>query len=334
MIALLVVALIGSLCVNMLQLSSAVLFNTPTVSLSELDAPTKFSEVLLSGSKGKADTRILQLNVSGVITSAEVQSPFAPAGFSLSTLRRALEQAVNDDRIKAIVLNVNTPGGEVTASDNLYHEIKKVAAKKPVVVYMDSMATSGGYYISAGASKIVANPTTLTGSIGVIIQTLNYSEAFGKVGLQAMTFVSGSFKDSLNGARPMRDEEKAYIQNLVGQMYDRFVGVISEGRKIPQETLKSGVADGRILSGQEALDHKLIDQIGYLEDAYAVAKQLAEAPDAAVVQYRQYKGFFEMFSGMAESQAQAKEIKVQLPAMSSLSLNPGQLYLLPAHLVP
>lgn len=331
LLILLVMALIGSVCVNVLQLTSTTLTSSELGVSDKVQAPAKFTHVLVAGSKSSSETeRIVQINIHGMITGAEVSGPFSAPGFSVSTIKRALRQAVADPKVKAIVLNVNTPGGEVTASDTLYGEVKKAAAAKPVVVYMDAMATSGGYYLSAGASKIVANPTTLTGSIGVIIQTLNYSEAFGKLGLESMTFVSGAFKDSLNGARPMRDEEKAYIQSLVGQMYDRFVSVIEEGRKIPAQTLKTGVADGRILGAADALKHKLIDQVGYVEDAYSLARELSSSPNAAVVQYRTASGFWDMFGQMAESQS--KDIKVEIPNLPAMQLQPGQLYLLPSHL--
>ncbi|MCA8968075.1 MAG: signal peptide peptidase SppA, partial [Planctomycetes bacterium] len=167
----------------------------------------------------------------------------------MDSIKNALEQAVADKNVKAIVLRVNSPGGEVTASDIIYNAVKKAAKEKPVVVYMDSMAASGGYYVSCGATKIVASETTLTASIGVIIETMNYSELFGKVGLAMNVFTSGAFKDSLNGSRPMRDDEKAYVQNLVTQMYDRFLGIVSEARGVPKEQLKD-VADGRVVTGR------------------------------------------------------------------------------------
>ena len=195
---------------------------------------------------------------------------------------------------------------------------------------MDSMAASGGYYVSCGATKIVASETTLTASIGVIIETMNYSELFGKVGLSMTAFTSGAFKDSLSGARPMREDEKVYVQNLVTQMYDRFLGIVSEARGVPKELLKSTVADGRVVTGREALAAKLVDQIGYVEDAYELARTLGKAADAGVVKYRHEVSLFDAF-GMASAKAGAPPAKVQLDLSSGLlpKLLPGVPYYLP-----
>ncbi len=248
--------------------------------------------------------------------------------------KRALEQAVADANVKAIVLRVNSPGGEVTASDMLYNAVKEAAKKKKVVIYMDSLAASGGYYVSCGATKIVANETTLTGSIGVIIQSLNYSEAFGKFGLATMTFASGKFKDSLSGSRPMRDDEKAYVQGLVSDMYEKFVGIVSEARGISKEDLKANIADGRVFTGIEAKKLKLVDQLGYVEDAYTLARQLGGAPDATVVKYQRRRGIGELFGAFGESRVQKQNVTVDITGGLLTHLQPGQMYLLPPHMVP
>lgn len=293
----------------------------------------RFSETLIEPSKKPSADKIVHLNLDGVISSMDMGGFFAGAMPSVDGLKQSLEQAVKDKNVKAIVLRVNSPGGEVTASDIIYNAVKQAAKEKPVVVYMDSMAASGGYYVSCGATKIVASETTLTASIGVIIETLNYSDLFGKVGLSVNTFTSGAFKDSLSGARPMREDEKAYVQNLVAQMYDRFLGIVSEARGVPKDVLKSTVADGRVVTGREALAAKLVDQIGYVEDAYALARELGGAPDAAVVKYHREISLFDAFSGAASAQAEAaRSAKVQLDVSSSLlpKLQPGVPYFLPA----
>jgi protease-4 len=272
--------------------------------------------------------KIVHIDLEGVISSMDIGGLFADAMPSVDLIKQALEQAVADKNVKAIVLRVNSPGGEVTASDILYNAVKKAAKEKPVVVYMDSMAASGGYYVSCGATKIVASETTLTASIGVIIETLSYHELFGKVGLNMATFTSGAFKDSLNGARPMRDDEKVYVQNLVTQMYDRFLGIVSEARGVPKDQLKNTVADGRVVTGREALAAKLVDQIGYVEDAYALARELGKAADAGVVKYRHEVSFFDVF---ASAKAAPQPAKVQLDVSSGLlpKLLPGVPYYLP-----
>lgn len=294
----------------------------------------RFSEKLIEPAAKPTASKIVHLNIDGVISSMDMGGFFAGAMPSVDGLKQSLEQAVKDKNVKAIVLRINSPGGEVTASDILYNAVKKAAKEKPVVVYMDSMAASGGYYISCGATKIVASETTLTASIGVIIETLNYSDLFGKVGLAVNTFTSGAFKDSLSGSRPMRDDEKAYVQNLVTQMYDRFLGIVSEARGVSKETLKSTVADGRVVTGREALAAKLVDQIGYVEDAYTLARELGGDPNAAVVKYHREVSLFDAFSGAATAGAESAThpAKMQLDVSSSMlpKLQPGVPYYLPA----
>lgn len=330
LVALLILALVVSLGLNLglsmgkLGMNSAALYSTA-------QPKKRFSEVTVESAKKPTADKIVHLNLEGVISSMEMGGLFADAMPSVEGFKQALEQAVADKNVKAIVLRVNSPGGEVTASDILYNAVKKAAKEKPVVVYMDAMAASGGYYVACGATKIVASETTLTASIGVIIETMNYSELFGKVGLSMATFTSGAFKDSLSGARPMREDEKVYVQNLVTQMYDRFLGIVSEARGVPKETLKSTVADGRVVTGREALAAKLVDQIGYVEDAYALARELGKAADAAVVKYKHEVSLFDAL-GMASAKA-TRPAEVRLDVGSSVlpKLQPGVPYYLPAH---
>jgi protease IV len=247
-------------------------------------------------------------------------------------VRSALQQARDDNRVKAVVLEIDSPGGEVTASDEIYNAVVKTRKRKPVVVYMDTLAASGGYYISCGGKFLMANETTITGSIGVIIQTLNYEKLFDKVGLASVVFKSGKFKDMLNGARPMTPEERDYMQNFVMKIYDKFLGIVAKERGLPPDNLRNTIADGRILSGKEALEQKLIDGLGGLEDAFAKAKQLGGAPNAMVVKYGppfSLSRFFRAFGEAADS-----KIKLELPKQLVPQLESGRVYLLPSFYAP
>src|SRR5205807_1132584 len=197
----------------------------------------------------------------------------------------ALQQAREDSHVKAIVLEIDSPGGEVTAADQIYNAVAKTRARKPVVVYMDSLAASGGYYIACGGKFLMANETTITGSIGVIIQTLNYEQLFNKIGLASVVFKSGKYKDILNGARPMTPEERELIQRLVLQNYDKFIGIVAKERSLQADMQRNNIANGRIISGKEALVDKIIDGLAQIEDAFAKATQLGNAPQATVVKY-------------------------------------------------
>ena len=203
--------------------------------------------------------------------------------------------------------------------------------KKPVVVYFNSIGASGAFYAACGANWIMCNDTTFTGSIGVIISSLNYRDLFGKVGLESVVFKSGKFKDMLNGARTMTPEEAAYIQGLVMQSYDRFVGIVAHARNLDEKALRNGVADGRILSGTDAYAAKLVDQLGYIEDAYAKARQLGEAPEAEVVRYKRTYSFDKFFRIFGESRA--SKVELALPGQQ-VTLMPGRVYLLPAFFAP
>ena len=277
---------------------------------------------------GGSSSKIAVIPLEGVIAFGAQGS----LGDSMvDDFKNALEQAEEDQQIKAIVLQVDSPGGEVTASDVLYHAIGKLSKKKPVIIYFNSIGASGAYYAACGATWIMCNDTTFTGSIGVIISALNYRDLFGKVGLESVVFKSGKFKDMLSGARTMSPEESAYVQGLVMQSYDRFVGIVARSRKLDEKSLRDGVADGRILSGTDAYAAKLVDKLGYIEDAYAKARELGNAPDAQVVRYKRTYSldkFFRMFS-----ESRASKIEIALPGQQA-SLIPGRVYLLPPFFAP
>ena len=304
----------------------ALVATAPFRGMGSARAPGNFREIELYA--GNSEAQIVHIDIEGMISSLG-GSPFMP-GSSLSQTKRMLEAAVADPKVKAMVVRINSPGGEVTASDVLYQAVKTAASKKPVVIYMDSMATSGGYYIACGGTHLMANGTTLTGSIGVIIQSLNYKELLGKVGLDSVVFTSGKFKDMLSPSRDMRPE----VQGMVDEMYARFVGIVGEARSIPIETLKAGIADGRVITGKQALADGLIDETGYIESAYKKARELGGAPNGRVVKYGTEVGLGQLLGVLGSASAEAgKPTRVELNVGDSQvpKLQPGAVYLLPAH---
>ena len=290
--------------------------------------PEKFyeEEILVEG-KNSHD-RIAVIPLEGVIGFGQEG---ALGDSMVEDFKAAMQQAAEDPHVKAVILAIDSPGGEVTASDVLYNELMKFRADKPVIAYFNSIGASGAYYTACGADWIMCNDTTFTGSIGVIISTLNYRELFGKIGLESLTFKSGKFKDMLNGAREMTPDEKAYVQGLVMQSYDRFVGIVAKSRKLDERSLRNGVADGRILSGTDALASKLVDQLGYVEDAYKKAMDLAEAPGAEVVRYVKPYSWRQLLHLFAESRA--PKVQIEFPG-KKYSLQPGRVYLLPDFFAP
>ncbi len=220
-----------------------------------------------------------------------------------STARKLIKQlrkAKEDEYVKAIVLKVDTPGGTITASDHIHREIKRLCRSgfetKPVVVSMQGLAASGGYYISAAANKIYAEPTTLTGSIGVIAVLPNVADLLDKWGVKWEVFKSGPMKDSGSPFRPMTDQDRKRWKELIQWFFDRFLTVVVECRKIKMEELKA-LATGDLYIADEALEHKLIDAIGYLDDAIEAAKQLARLERAHVVEYKSPMSLAELILG-------------------------------------
>jgi protease IV len=287
----------------------------------------KFDETVVVPAKNQSEQKIAMIYLRGIITGAE---PGTVGMTMVDDLRIQLQQAASDEKVKAVVLYIDSPGGEVTASDTIYNAVKRVRdeAKKPVVVYMGSLAASGGYYAACGGSWLIANETTFTGSIGVIMQTLNYQQLFEKVGLQSMTFKSGKFKDMLSGSRAPTEEEKQYVQSMVMQTYGKFVGIVAKERGLPEEGLRNGIADGRVVSGKDAMEAKLVNQLGEVEDAYAKAMELGGAKGASIIRYESGFKLGKLFRMLGQSEK--AKIEVDLTKGLAVKLENGRFYYLPS----
>lgn len=179
---------------------------------------------------------------------------------------RQLRYFLKKDSVKAVVLRVDSPGGIVAPSQEIYSEVKKFAAKKKIIVSMGSLAASGGYYISAPATMIYANPGTITASIGVILKLSNIESLMDKIGIKSYTLKTGKYKDSGSPVRQFSAEDRAMLQSVIDNTHQQFVRAVAEGRKLPIEDVRK-IADGRILSGEQAVGHKLVDRLGTLQDA-------------------------------------------------------------------
>jgi protease-4 len=187
---------------------------------------------------------------------------------------RQLRHFLKKDDIKAVVLRVDSPGGVVAPSQEIYDEVRKFAAKKKIVVSMGSLAASGGYYISAPATLIYANPGTITASIGVIIKLSNIESLMDKIGIKATVIKTGKFKDSGSPVRELTAEDRAMFQAVIDSTHNQFIKSVASGRKLPEDEVRR-IADGRVLSGEQALALKLVDRLGTLQDAIEEAGRLA-----------------------------------------------------------
>jgi len=186
-----------------------------------------------------------------------------------------IRKFAKDDSVKAIVLRINSPGGGVGPSQEIHEEVRKLRGKKVVVTSMGALAASGGYYIACASEKIFANPGTITGSIGVIMQFVNVKELIEKIGVRGMVVKSGDYKDIGSPVREMKPGERKLLQGVIDNVHGQFVGAVAEGRNLPREQVLA-IADGRIFSGEQAKERGLVDVLGNQEDAVAEAARMAK----------------------------------------------------------
>jgi protease IV len=243
---------------------------------------------------GEGEAKIAALPISGTITESTDGGVFSTGGATPGALRSQLQQAEDDSEVEAVILEVNSPGGGVVPSDEMYRLVRdfKREAEKPVVVSMGSTAASGGYYISAAADTIVANPSTITGSIGVIFNYTNFSEALDKVGVNPEPITSGEFKDLASPADELSEAEREIIESQIQDNYDQFVAAIVDGRPLSEERVRE-LGDGRTYSGEQAAANGLVDELGGIEQAAVEARELANVERAEVVRYEESPGLLE-----------------------------------------
>ncbi len=300
---------------------------------SARDLGPKLDECLLA--KGRSADKIAVITVDGVITSHETDGN---GNTLVDVIQAQLDRASDDRHVKAVILKVDSPGGEVLASDDIYKAIRAFGSDekddkgkiihrgKPVVCSMGSLAASGGYYISSGCRWIVANELTLTGSIGVIMHGWNYRGLMDKVGVAPMTYKSGKFKDMLSGERAPGEipaEERAMVQSLIDETYGKFKEVVADGREAAHgQNKKEGralaedwtnYADGRVVSGTEAFEHGFVDELGNFADAVSRAEKIAGLSEASLVEYRERYDFSNFLSLFGQS-SQSHDIKLQIGA--------------------
>jgi len=281
--------------------------------------------------------KILVINLDGVIGSQSVD----PDGSTLvDVIHDQLDRASRDDHVKAVILRVDSPGGEVLASDEIYRQIQKFQDGehgKPVIATMGNIAASGGYYVSAPCRWIVANELTITGSIGVIMHGYNYRGLMDKVGVRPQVFKSGKFKDMLSPDKSPEEEtaeEKAMIQEMILETFSRFKTVVGEGRKRAAELNKDegralaadweSLADGRILSGKNAFEKGFVDELGNFDTAVERTLNITGLTKANLISYQLPFNFSNMLRifGKVES----KGVKVDLGFDIPKALLPGRLY--------
>jgi protease IV len=304
----------------------ATLIGDDATALPAFGRNSKVHEELIGGQE-KAKDKIAVIEIKGVIVSARLYD-----GASATDLCEALRAAAADPAVRAVLLDIDTPGGEITASDEIHQAVKGVRqAGKPVVSCMRSMGASGGYYIATASDWIVANRLTLTGSVGVIVSGWNVTGLLDKVGVRATTYKSGAMKDMLSPMRNATPQEEAYLNGLVRQDFLEFAAVVAQGRtkRYPtvEAVLNAPFSDGRVLSGRDAFAAGLVDELGYFDDAARKALQLAGVHEARLMRFKRATGLGELlFSMRANGRATAV---LPLPAAWT-QIPPG----VPCYLLP
>lgn len=239
-------------------------------------------------SYGSGATEVVRIQVQGVIQHELTGSFFASVDPVESVLRQ-IRAATVDDNVMGIILEIDSPGGDVTACDEIYHALIEFKVRVPhrmVVAIFGDMAASGGYYIACAADYIIARPTSITGSIGVLISSLNFRQLGQKIGIEDVTIKSGTNKDLMNPLREMSLEQRALLQEIVDTTHGRFVGLVAKARRMTDAEVRP-LADGRIYTAVRAKDLKLVDQIGYWNDAHLKMASLLKQKTIKVIRYEE-----------------------------------------------
>ena len=315
--------LLGGFLVVVLAIGSA------GMSMSTNDG-SSYDEVILRNNH--SDKKIAVIDLSGLIASFSVD---ASGHNMIESLRRQFEWANNDDDVKAILFRINSPGGEVLASDKIADIVRE--SKKPVISVMGALAASGGYYVAAPSDWIVAHELTITGSIGVIMSGYSIRNLMDKVGVQPIVFKSGKHKDMLSLGKREEDitpEERKIVQDMIDETFERFKKIVQEGRDMDNRDTEDGesleenwesFADGRILSGNMALAQGFVDELGDLDTGYERVLSLVGISDANLTQYHQPLNLANLFSLFSKSNT--REIKIDL-GVDIPKLKAGRLYFL------
>lgn len=239
--------------------------------------------------EGEGPHKVVVIGLEGTISEAKPRpTPLSlrePVGM-IALLKEQLDKAEKDEAVRAVVLKINSPGGSVTASDIVYHELAAFKNRKrvPVVAALMDVAASGGYYAACAADRIVAHPTTVTGSIGVLVIKVSAAGLLEKIGIRNETITAGEKKDMWSPLRPLTPEERLVFEGIIGSLDARFLEVVKAARRPSPDSL-AVFSDARILDAREALRLGLVDQLGYVDDAIEVAKDLAGIEEARVVTY-------------------------------------------------
>jgi protease-4 len=262
-----------------------------------------YRRLLQRGVPEETEPHLAALFLVGPIVEQADENPFlAPQAIDAGALSEEIRKLRRNEQVKGVVLRIDSPGGSVLASDQLWHEIERLRAEKPVVASMGNVAASGGYYLAMGCDRIVADPGTITGSIGVLAGKFQFRGLQEKLGLHTEIFYRGSHGRFFSGSIPMDDLERAFFETSVERTYRRFVRKAAQGRGLSEEAMEE-LAQGRVWSGRQAQAHGLVDELGGFERALSIALEQANLEEARVIHYPRPKGLMEMLQQLTEGVA-------------------------------
>jgi protease IV len=298
----------------------------PSFLVTPVSSSTELREELVQ--RGDGHGKVLIVEIDGMILNGRSSGLLSSGENDTSLLAQQLDKAADDSSIKAVVLRINSPGGTVAASDTLYQEVLRFKKRtgRPVIAYGQDLMASGAYYTACAADRIMSQPTSLVGSIGVIFESFDISGTMGIVGVKANTIKSGPMKDMGSLFKPLTEDEKAVMQEMVNNFYARFKGLVGAARKLEGVKLDA-VSDGRVFTGEKALAVGLVDRVGTLNDALDAAREMGQAPGAEAVMYKRphgYSGSIYADTGVGGGAGAAQAINVQLPWAMPM---PGVYYL-------
>jgi protease-4 len=305
----------------------------PSFLITPVKNTNVLQEVDAQPGRGLKQGKIALIEVDGMLINAKSGGFLQPTENPLSVFAQQLDHAERDKDVKAIVLRVNSPGGTVTTSDAMYQLVQRFRQRtgRPVVASCQEVCASGAYYVSCAADRIVAQPTSVVGSIGVIFNTFDFSGTMAKIGASTDAIKSGPLKDMGSPFKHLAPEERAVMQGIVDEYYARFVAVVTEHRGITDTQRLKLVTDGRVFSGERARELGLVDETGLLEDAIDSARKLAKAPNAKAIMYKRpfgYRGSIYANSEVNPPQANAAVTQLQLPGLAGGPWLPSGFYYL------
>lgn len=300
----------------------------PSLLITPVSNNNELQESTVMRGEGFFQKKVVIIPIDGMIMNSKGASLLGEGENPVSVLTQELQKAADDPAVVAVVLRINSPGGTVTASDTMYDLVSQFKKKtgKPVIASVQEVGASGAYYLAMASDQIVAMPTSVVGSIGVVFTTFDVEGTLGKIGARTYTIKSGALKDMGSPFKAMTPEEHQVIETMIMEYFGRFEGIVQKGRKLDGDELKK-VNDGRVFTGEQALALKLVDQLGSLEDAIKVARVKGGAAGARVVLYTRPYGYSgSIYANNQMPAPESKSMQVSIP-MAEQALPTGFYYI-------